>query len=131
MLCVIRTINRGWNKAVHKDCSSLASNAWLLGLTGNQSVGYTTTTTCTTTTIIQIASFRDPEQQQTRQDTQTHLTNLWLFRAAKLTFRLPPPPSSIPLPLHPFVFFLTAVFKDKQLERKTRQREREYEEGMP
>lgn len=65
------------NNAVYEVCSSLESNAWLLGPTSNQSVGYSaTTTTCTTATIIQIASFRDPEQQQTRQDTQTHLTNL-------------------------------------------------------
>lgn len=72
----MRIVDTGWNIAVYKVCSSLESNAWLLGLTSNQSVGYTATTTCTTTTIIQIASFRDPEQQQTRQDTQTHLTNL-------------------------------------------------------
>lgn len=69
------TLDTGWNNAVHKGCSSLASNVWLLGQTGNQSAGYITATTCTTATIIQIASFRDPEQQ-TRQDTQTHLTNL-------------------------------------------------------
>lgn len=73
---IMGTLHTGWNNVVHKDSSSLASNAWLLGQTGNQSVGYTTATTCTTATIIQIASFRDPEQQQTRQDTQTHLTNL-------------------------------------------------------